>query len=100
MKRTVALTNVVMLLTLCFWTLDAWARAGGGKSAGSRGSRSSSSPAYRDASPSATNHQAVPPSAVQQPRPQRSSWTRGLIGGLAGFALGGLIGSMLFGGLR
>ncbi len=98
MKRTVALTSVVMLLTLCLWTLDAWARAGGGKSAGSRGSRSSSSPAYRDPSPSATNRQAVPPSAVQQPMPQRSGWMRGLMGGLAGFALGGLIGSMLFGG--
>ena len=41
MKRTVTLTSVsVMLLAVCLWTLDAWARAGGGKSTGSRGARS------------------------------------------------------------
>jgi hypothetical protein len=53
MKRTVALTSVsVMLLAVCLWTLDTWARAGGGKSTGSRGSRSWSSP---DSSPSSSS---------------------------------------------
>ncbi len=99
MKRTVALTSVsVMLLAVCLWTLDAWARAGGGKSTGSRGSRSWSSP---DSSPSssASSRQAVPPSSAPQAMPQRSGWMGGLMGGIMGFALGGLLGSMLFGGL-
>ncbi len=98
MKRTVALTSVAMiLLSVCVWTSETWARAGGGKSTGSRGSRTSSSPQ----SPEATSpsRQAVPPSAVQQPMPQRSGWMSGLTGGIMGFALGGLLGGMLFGGL-
>jgi len=98
MKRTVALTSVAMiLLSVCVWTSETWARAGGGKSTGSRGSRTSSSPQ----SPETTSpsRQAVPPSAVQQPMPQRSGWMSGLTGGIMGFALGGLLGGMLFGGL-
>src|SRR5262245_13245250 len=100
MKRTVALTSVsVMLLAVCLWTLDAWARAGGGKSTGSRGSRSWSSP-DSSPSPSASGRQAVPPSSpAQQAMPQRSGWMGGLMGGIMGFALGGLLGSLLFGGL-
>ena len=99
MKRLVALASVgVMLLTICLWPLDAWARAGGGKSAGSRGSRSSSAPAQHDPGLASSNRQAVPPSAVQQSMPQRSGWMSGLMGGITGFVLGGLIGSMLFGG--
>ena len=98
MKRTVALTSFAMiLLSVCVWTSETWARAGGGKSTGSRGSRTSSSPQ----SPETTSpsRQAVPPSAVQQPMPQRSGWMSGLTGGIMGFALGGLLGGMLFGGL-
>lgn len=99
MKRLVALASVgVMLLTVCLWPMDAWARAGSGKSVGSRGSRSSSAPARHDPSAASSNRQAVPPAAVQQPMPQRSGWMSGLMGGITGFVLGGLIGSMLFGG--
>lgn len=97
MKRTAALTSVVvLLLAVCVWTLDAWGRAGGGKSTGSRGSRTWSAP---DSHPSSSsNRQAGPSSAVQQPMPQRSGWMGGLMGGIMGFALGGLLGSLLFGG--
>ena len=99
MKRTVALTSVVvMLLAVFLWTQDAWARAGGGKSTGSRGSRSWSSPDSGSGS-SSPGRQATPPSSVQQPMPQRSGWMSGLMGGIMGFAIGGLIGSLLFGGL-
>jgi predicted lipid-binding transport protein (Tim44 family) len=99
MKRTVAFTGViVMILTMCLWTLDAWARAGGGKSTGSRGSRSSSSPANPEVSPSSSTRQTAPPSAAQQAVPQRS-WMGGLMGGIMGFAIGGAIGSLLFGGM-
>src|ERR671936_2446464 len=39
MKRSVVLTALItMLLATFMWTLDAWARAGGGGSSGSRGS--------------------------------------------------------------
>lgn len=97
MKRTVVWTSAVMLLlAVCFWTLDASARAGGGKSAGSRGSRSWSAPQSSPSAPS-SSRQAVPPASVQRSMPQRSGWMGGLMGGLMGFALGGLIGSMLFG---
>ena len=98
MKRTVVLTSaVVMLLAVGLWTLDASARAGGGKSAGSRGSRSWSAPESSPSAPS-SSRQAVPPAPVQRSMPQRSGWMSGLMGGIMGFALGGLIGSMLFGG--
>ncbi|HEY5869258.1 MAG TPA: Tim44 domain-containing protein [Candidatus Tectomicrobia bacterium] len=98
MNRTVALTSVALiLLSVCVWTSETWARAGGGKSAGSRGSRTSSSP--QSAETPSPSRQGVPPSAVQQPMPQRSGWMSGLTGGIMGFALGGLLGGMLFGGL-
>ena len=99
MQRTMAVTSLAMLvLAVCVWTTDTWARAGGGKSTGSRGSRSWSSPEAGPSAPS-SSRQAVPPSAVQPPMPQRSGWMSGLMGGIMGFALGGLLGSMLFGGL-
>ena len=73
----------------------AWARAGGG---GSRGSRSYSSPARPDSTPSSPSRSYNQP--AQTPfSPQRPSMFGGLMGGLAGFALGGLLGSMLFGGM-
>jgi len=99
MKRTVALTSVMMmLLAVCLWTQDAWGRAGGGKSTGSRGSRSHSAPDKPGQSPSSANQQAVPPASAQQPIPQRSGWS-GLMGGITGFVVGGMIGSLLFGGM-
>lgn len=100
MQRLVTWASVgVMVLTVSVWTLDAWARAGGGSAASSRGSRSSSAPAQPELHPAASNRQAVPPSAAPQAMPQRSSGMRGLMGGIMGFALGGLLGSLLFGGL-
>jgi predicted lipid-binding transport protein (Tim44 family) len=97
MKRSVMLTALTaMLLATCLWSLDAWARAGAGRSSGSRGSRSFSEPASPGSSPSSPNRQATPPSGFQQP--QRSGWMGGLMGGIGGFLLGGLLGSMLFGG--
>ena len=100
MKRTVALTSVmIMLLAVCLWTLDAWARAGGSKSTGSRGSRSYSAPDKPGQSPSSSSQQGVPPSSAYQSTPQRSGWMSGLMGGITGFLIGGMIGSMLFGGL-
>lgn len=99
MKRLMALTSVALvLLTLCAWTSDAWARAGGGKSAGNRGSRTAAPPAQQNAQPNAAP-QAGPQGAVQPQVPQRSGWMGGLMGGLTGMLIGGAIGSLLFGGL-
>jgi len=97
MKRFLAIAClVVVALAPLLLVTDAWARAGGGSSGGSRGSRSYSSPARPSQSPANPSRPSTPPSSFQQP--QRSGWGAGLMGGLAGFALGGLLGSMLFGG--
>jgi predicted lipid-binding transport protein (Tim44 family) len=97
MKRFLALACLISLvLAPVLLVSDAWARAGGGTSGGSRGSRSYSSPARPSQSPATPSQPSTPPSSFQQP--QRSGWGAGLMGGLAGFALGGLLGSMFFGG--
>ena len=99
MKRSVVvITLLVMFLAAFLWTVDAWARAGGGGSSGSRGSRSYSAPVRPSPSPSSPSRPPTPPSSFQQPA-QRSGWMGGLMGGIGGFFLGGLIGSMLFGGM-
>jgi predicted lipid-binding transport protein (Tim44 family) len=93
MKRSLALVCLlVMALAPVLLVTDAWARAGGGTSSGSRGTRSYSSPTKPSTSPSQPASPVAP--AAQ---PQRSGWGSGIMGGLAGFALGGLLGSMLFG---
>lgn len=100
MKRLLAITSVtLMLLTMSMWTSDAWARAGGGKSSGSRGSRTAAPPAERAAQPTPAAPHAGPQSALQPSMPQRSGWMSGLMGGLTGMLIGGAIGGLLFGGL-
>ncbi|HEV8227716.1 MAG TPA: Tim44 domain-containing protein [Methylomirabilota bacterium] len=97
MKRSVAIACLAIIaLAPVLLVTDAWARAGGGSSGGSRGSRSYSSPARPSPTPATPSQPTSPPSSVQ-PQPQRSGWGAGLMGGLAGLALGGLLGSMLFG---
>jgi predicted lipid-binding transport protein (Tim44 family) len=99
MKRTMVIASVVVMgLMLCASTYDAWARAGGGKSSGSRGSRSSSAPAERMQQPAATPH-AGSQAGSQAFAPQRRGWMSGLMGGITGFLIGGAIGSLLLGGL-
>lgn len=98
MKRAMALLVLAVLLLIpALWAADAWARAGGGSSSGSRGSRSYSAPASPSTSPS--SRPSTPASSYQQPAPQRSGWGAGLGGMLGGLVLGGLIGSLLFGGM-
>ena len=89
-----------------FMTVEAFARVGGSRSSGSRGSRSMSTPTrpYQPSTPSST---ATPPSTSssatpapgatpsQVPPPQTGGFLRGMMGGLAG----GFLGSMLFGGM-
>lgn len=74
-----------------------WARAGSG---GSRGSRSMSAPARPAPAPVTPANPTSPSRPSAQPtQPQRPGMFGSLMTGIAGFALGGLIGSMLFGGM-
>lgn len=78
--------------------LDAYARAGGGRSSsGSRGSRSYSSPAKPSPSQSVTNpaRSMTSPAPTPQPVPQKSGFWRTFAGGMAGGLLGGLLFSSL-----
>ena len=89
-----------------FMTVEAFARVGGSRSSGSRGSRSMSTPT-RPSSPSTPSATSTSPSTStsatptpgatpsQVPPPQTGGFMRGMMGGLAG----GFLGSMLFGGL-
>jgi predicted lipid-binding transport protein (Tim44 family) len=95
MKRTLAAIILVALaLSPVLYVTEAWARAGGGSSSGSRGSRSYSSPSP-SSSPAAPSQPTSP--GVQQPAPARPGWG-GMMGGmLGGLLLGGLLGGLFFG---
>ena len=99
MKPRTVVAVMGLALGLVADAADVSARAGSG---GSRGSRSYSSPARpapatptTPSSPSRSLNQPASPAAPQRP----GFFGGGLMSGLAGFAIGGLIGSMLFGGL-
>ena len=83
--------------------LDAFARAGGGRSSGSRGSRPSgpsrsySSPSQPKSDPGSYGVQTRPTNP--QPGPFQQPSSGGFLRGLAGGLMGGLLGSMLFRGL-
>jgi predicted lipid-binding transport protein (Tim44 family) len=83
------------LFFLLFYVLeiDAFARAGGGRSMGSRGSRSFSAPSSPSTSPSRQQFGSTP-SRPAQPfqQPQSGGFLRSMAGGL----VGGMIGGMLF----
>ncbi len=98
-RRTLVVMALVVMAVLSTQLSDAWARAGSG---GSRGSRSYSSPARP--SPTSPSNPSTPSSLRSQPTspttaPRPGMFGGGLMGGIAGFALGGLLGSMLFGGM-
>ena len=99
----VATIGFIVFAALAAQVGDAWARAGSG---GSRGSRSYSAPA-RPSTPLSPTTQSSPSRSLGQPAPapspmapQRPSMFRNVMTGLAGFAIGGLLGSLLFGGMR
>lgn len=98
MKRHVvkvfAVLTAVMALSIGVMELNAHARAGGGRSFGSAGSRSYSRPASPYSQPSQSRQQATPaPSPFQQQ--QGGGFLRSMAGGIAG----GMLGGMLFRGL-
>ena len=90
------LSGVVILAVLAMFVPDeAWARAGGGMSSGSRGSRSFSSPSRTYSapapSPSTRPTPAPAPAPMAQPAP-----AGGFLRSMAGGIVGGLLGGMLF----
>lgn len=91
---------VACILLVLFWLClesEVFARAGGGRSSGSRG-YSSGSPSQR--SPSQTPAPAPQQREFQQPRqqpqPPPAGAGRSFLSGMAGGLLGGLVGGMLF----
>jgi predicted lipid-binding transport protein (Tim44 family) len=86
----------LMIFSLLFFLtyvleLDAYARAGGGTSSGSRGSRSYSAPSS-PSTPSSPSRQAGPAPSSQPSPSQGGGFMRSMAGGL----VGGMIGAMLF----
>lgn len=89
-----ALAAMAMFLGITVMEQSAHARAGGGRSFGSRGSRSysrSTPPPYR---PSQQRQQYNTPTPPPYQQPQSGGFLRGMAGGL----VGGMLGSMLFRG--
>lgn len=92
---------VCMMLTITVFELDAQARAGGGRSTGSRGSRSYSRPLAPSAptSPMQSAPQARPYSPPYQ-QPSGGGFFRSMAGGIVGGMLGGMLfRSLGFGGM-
>jgi predicted lipid-binding transport protein (Tim44 family) len=96
MKRHIvkvfAVMAAVMFLSITVLELNADARLGGGRSFGSRGSRSYSRPAstYQQSQP---RQQYTP-----RPAPFQQQGGGGFMRSMAGGIMGGMLGSMLFGG--
>lgn len=91
--RVFAVTAAVMFMSMTVLELSAQARAGGGRSLGSRGSHSYASPASPSAPQSPSRQYAPAPGPLQQQA--GGGFARGLAGGM----MGGMLGSMLFGGV-
>ena len=87
LARFFVVAAAAFLLTAGFLQSEAEARAGGGRSMGSRGSRSYSQPSRSYSQPA--RPQATP---NQQASPAGGGFLRGMAGGIAG----GLLGGMLF----
>ena len=103
---TKGILTLFALLFLFAWAfqLDAWARAGGGRSSGSRGSRSMTAPtpftAPRPTTPSTSPNRpyTAPGATAPQPAPSSGSFMRSFGGGLLGGLAGGMLFRSLFGG--
>ncbi len=98
-----ALTVLVLFAASLALESSAWARAGGGGSMGSRGSRSFSSPTMPPSRPSPSPSPSPYSPGMGSPGASPGTQSRGGFGGspflqgLAGGVAGGLLGNMLFG---
>lgn len=98
MKRHTARIFIVLVaalfLGITVFEITAEARSGGGRSGGSRGSRTYTKPAAPSSQPNQQRQQqqAAPAPNQMQQQPMGGSFMRSMAGGL----MGGMIGSMLF----
>ena len=93
--RMLTLTAVLVMITAIVGASCAEARAGGGRSTGSRGSRSYSPPSRSYSQPAP----ARPASPAYQPPPMGQPQSGGFLRSMAGGVVGGMLGGMLFRGL-
>jgi predicted lipid-binding transport protein (Tim44 family) len=91
--------GIVLLFTLALLSDELWARAGGGMSGGSRGSRSFSAPRSTSPGPQYQTPSPSPSPGGTFNRPFSQSTGSPFLRGLAGGMVGGLLGNMLFGGM-
>lgn len=89
--KSFAVLAAMLLLSVTVMELSAEARAGGGRSFGSRGSRSYSRPATSYSQPYQSRQQMAP-----APSPFQQSAGGGFMRSMAGGIMGGLLGGMLF----
>ncbi len=100
LRRVMTALLVVAAVTALAVPVEVWARAGGGGSLGSRGSRSYSSPSRTYRSPSAPPTSSPSPSTRSAPTPlSQPSPVGGFWRSMAGGILGGILGGMLFRGM-
>jgi predicted lipid-binding transport protein (Tim44 family) len=91
--KRLTLLAALLLVMVALMETDAFARAGGGRSFGSSGSRSYSRPATPYTSPAPSR--VTPYSQPYQPQPAGGGFFRSMAGGI----VGGMLGGMLFRGL-
>jgi predicted lipid-binding transport protein (Tim44 family) len=100
MERRMSKTALIVIMAACFLftflDVASYGRAGSGKSFGSRGSRSYSSPSRPSPSPgpAPSQRQEAPP--YSQPSPSQQPGGGGFLRSLGGGILGGLLGGFLF----
>ncbi|MFA6498481.1 MAG: Tim44 domain-containing protein [Desulfurivibrionaceae bacterium] len=97
---TILAMMALLFLTSTFVPNDSQARVGGGRSFGSRSSRSYSPPSRPTSTPSPSRQQTAAPQPAPNPAPAGGGFLRSLAGGVAGGLLGGMLFSALggFGG--
>jgi predicted lipid-binding transport protein (Tim44 family) len=90
--KSIAIFAALLMVTVAVLNTDAFARAGGGRSIGSTGSRSYSRPSTPYSQPSPSQTQTAP---LPYQQPAGGGFFRNMAGGI----LGGMLGGMLFRGL-
>ncbi|MEA5114242.1 MAG: Tim44 domain-containing protein [Geobacteraceae bacterium] len=96
--RQIKLFSILLAILLAITTvfdMSSFARVGGGRSFGSRGSRSYSQPSRSYQQPSPSRQQYSPSPTPYQPSPPRQP-SGGFLRSLGGGILGGFLGGMLF----
>jgi predicted lipid-binding transport protein (Tim44 family) len=93
LTRICAMVVAALFMMVAFADFNAHARLGGGRSFGSRGSRSYSQPSRTYTQPAPNRNQPASPSSPSPYQPQQRG---GFLRSLAGGIMGGVLGGMLF----